>query len=186
MVLLIGRTDIAVYRQISDSVYDNVLNQHITDAQFSDIQKLMGSDFFNDLIRNSGDAKYTELLGGGDYTYNSIIYSNYGLKAVIVHYFHARYVMFGSNTDTPFGFVEKLTPESRGADIAAKRSLSKDSKNIAFNYWENVKLFLDRNANTYPLWKNGCQQNNKSRFKIYKVDGASKEHVPTRQRFSFE
>lgn len=173
VIQLIDRVDISGYRQISDTAYDKVLNQHINDAQFVDIQRLLGSDFYNDMIRNSTNANYVALLDGGDYAYQGITYSNYGLKAVLVHYFYARYVMFGDKTDTPFGFVEKLTPNSQGVDIANKKSLSKDSKDIAFNYWENVKDFLDRNADDYPLWKNNCVTYNRSQFKISKIGGGS-------------
>ncbi len=91
--------------------------------------------------------------------------------------------MFGSQTDTPFGYVEKLTPDSQGVDIANKRSKSKAAKNSAFNYWENVKDFLDRNADDYPLWKTNCVTENRSRFKVYKVDGGGRRSGSIASRF---
>jgi len=169
MTLLINRTDIAQYRQISDTVYDNVLNQHIFDAQFSDLQKLMGIDFYNDLIRNWQDAKYTELLDGGTYTYNNTTYTNVGLKVVLTHYAYSRYVLFGSQTDTPFGYVEKLNNDSQAVSIEAKKTIAKMNQQVAFNYWENVNLFLERNSTTYPLYKSGCVTQNRN-FRISKID----------------
>lgn len=168
MIQLITRSDIAVFTQISDTVYDSVLNQHINLAQFVDVQKLMGVDFYNDLIRNSTDANYISLLDGGDYTYQGITYTNEGLKSVIVHYTYGRYLLLGSQTDTPFGYVEKLTNDSQPVDITQKKTTSKMYQTTAFNYWENVKLFLDRNADDYPLWKNSCVTQ-RGTFRVSKI-----------------
>lgn len=154
---LITRADISTYRQISDSVYDNVLNPQIDDAQFLDVQKLLGERFYNDLILNSGDANYVALLTGGSYVYNGITYTNHGLKAVIVRYAYARYIQFGSFTDTPFSLVEKLSgQDSQQVSSIDKKNIAKSNQQAAFIYWENVKLFLDRNAADYPLWTNNC------------------------------
>jgi len=167
--LLINRADIAEYVQISDTVYDNILNKFIQQAQFADIQRLLGADFYNDLIRNSTEANYVTLLDGGDYVYNGVTYTNEGLKVVIIHYFEARYKISGSNVDTPFGLVIKTDPNSTNVDLPSRKTESKEAKNMAFNYWENVKLFLDRNSDDYPLWKTNCVTHSKSRFKVYKV-----------------
>ena len=149
---LITRNDIAQYRQITDNVNtDKVINEHITDAQFHDVQKLLGSDFYNDLIRNSTGANYVSLLNEGDYTFNSITYTNVGLKAVIAHYAYSRYILEGSQTDTPFGYVLKTNENSTPVSDASKSSKSKRSQIMAFNYWENVKDFLDRNNDDYPF-----------------------------------
>ena len=157
MALLINRDDIALYRQITDSVHTlKVINQHITDAQFVEIQRLLGVDFYNDLIQNSSDTKYTALLDGGTYEYSGVTYTNVGLKVVLVHYAYARYILMGSQTDTPFGYVQKTNDTSTPVTIEAKKTMAKMNENIAFNYWENVKIFLDRNNKTYPLWESGC------------------------------
>ena len=165
---LIGRTDIQVYRQISNSVYDDVLNQHISDAEFVDLQELMGMDFYNDLVRNKATALNVSLLDGGTYTYNEITYTNVGLKAVLSHYAYARYIMFGSQTDTPFGFVEKSTQESNPVSESGKKIMFKMNQQTAFKYWENVVSFLNKNESDYPLWKNGCNQT-KTKFRISKI-----------------
>lgn len=167
MIPLITRYDIEQYRQISKTsgkVSDDILNQSILDAQIVDVQPLVGSDFFNDILRNVSN--YQSLLDGGDYTYKNKTYSNYGLKAVIVFYAYSRYVMFGSTVGTQYGFMEKLNNESQHIDINMKKSVSKSNEKIAFNYWQNVKLYLDRNKDLYPEYKNGCNLNKKFRISI--------------------
>ncbi len=179
MIQLITRTDISDYVQISDTVYDNVLNEHINNAQFIDVQKLMGADFFNDLIRNPTDANYVSLLDEGDYIHKGTTYTNYGLRAVIVYYTNSRYKLSGSQTDTPFGLVEKVTSDSTPVADSSKKTAHKMNQQIAYNYWENVRLFLDRNSDDYPLWRDSCVTQ-RSTFRISKIGGST--NVP-RYRF---
>ena len=166
MIQLITRQDIATYAQISDTVLDNVLNQHINNAQFVDVQKLMGADFYNDMIRNSTDANYIALLTEADYTYKSIVYTNVGLKSVIVNYTYGRYVQFGSQTDTPFGYVTKDNQYSTPTGSGTKKSMSKSCEQTAYEYWKSVRDFLNRNTDIYPLW-NQCRT--RRRFSITKI-----------------
>jgi len=168
MTYLITKADIANYRQISDNVPDKVINPYIIDAQFNDLQKLLGGDFYNDLIRNYADSKYVSLLNGGDYEYNGTTYTNVGLKAVISHYAYARYILLGSNIDTPFGFVTKDSDSSTQTDLSTKKTIYKENENLAFNYWQNVLLFISRNASDYPLFTNSCVTRN-STFRISKI-----------------
>lgn len=170
MKLLINRNDFASnYRNITQSNYNNGnLEQHISDAQFVDVQKLMGLDFFNDLIRNHSSENYQTLLNGGVYQYDGQTYTNYGLKSVIVYYAYARYILMGSQVDTPFGFQEKNAPNSVSVSYQEKKSVFKMNENTAFNHWENVRRFIVRNEELYPLWDNDCVGTKKS-FRISKI-----------------
>lgn len=169
-MLLITRQDFTDnHRNISQSDFNSgILNQNISDAQFMDVQKLMGVDFYDDLIRNNADANYQALLIKGEYSYNGKIYTNYGLKAVIVFYSYSRYILTGSSVDTPFGFVTKESQHSTPVSKETKKSIFKMNQQIAYNYWENVALFLERNKEDYPLWKNNCV-NTRSTFRISKI-----------------
>lgn len=171
MKLLVQLSDFnANYRTLSQSNYNTGnLEQHISDAQFVDVQKLMGIDFFNDLLRNDTQAIYQTLLNGGDYTYNNKTYTNVGLKSVIVFYAYSRYLMFGSNVQTPFGLVQKQGNNSQEISFAEKKTMSKMNEQTAYNYWENVRLFIERNKTDYPLWKENCIVQHQS-FRISKIE----------------
>jgi hypothetical protein len=170
MPQLIDRTDFAAnYRKITDSNYNSgTLEQHIQDAQMVDVQFLMGRDFFNDMIRNYTDAKYTALLNAGDYNYQGAVYTNYGLKSVITLYAYSRYIVAGSQTDTPFGYVEKNATDSTRVDLDRKKSMGKSNEQAGFSNWENVRDFLNRNSTTYPLWKSECVSS-RGNFRITKI-----------------
>jgi len=168
MANLITRTDIALYKQISKTVYDDVLNPFISDAQFTDVQPLMGADFYFDMIANSGDANYQALLKAGTYSYQGETYTTVGLEAVIAHFAYARYIMFGSQVDTPFGFQEKTNENSNNVSVSGKKTIYKMNQQMAQGYWENVELFLIRKADDYPKWNNSCF-NKSGTFRISKI-----------------
>lgn len=132
---------------------------HILDAQVFDLQKLLGANFFNDLVENYTSTEYQTLLNGGTYVYKTVTYTNYGLKAVLVHYAYARYVRFGQNIDTPLGIVVKLSENSEQSSVGDKKAAYTDNQTLAFNYWENVRTFLDRNRTDYPLFDDNCVVN---------------------------
>ena len=167
--LLINRTDIADWKDVSQTINDKVLNQHIYDAQFIDLQKLMGSQFYNDLERNYDSTVYQSLLNEADYTYLSVTYFNAGLKRVLVDFAYARYILLGSNRDTPFGLVVKQTNESVQASQEDKKTIHKANQHTAFNYWENVVDFINRNTADYPLWQDAECVVKRGTFRISRI-----------------
>ena len=167
--LLINRTDIAEWKQVSSTVHDKTLNEHIFNAQFLDLQKLMGTEFFNDMERNYDSVVYKALLNEGDYVFEGTTYFNAGIKRVLVDYAYARYIILGSNQDTPFGQVVKQTNESMPSSKEDKKTIHKMNQQSAFGYWESVVNFLNRNASDYPLWNSTNCVNRQSNFKISRI-----------------
>jgi hypothetical protein len=143
---LINRFDISQYKQISQTVYDDVLNAIIIESQIQDLAPLLGERLFNDLLNNT--VNYNDLLEGGTYTHDNILYSNYGLKAVLSYYAYARYQMFGGVIDTPFSQIEKLEgAESRPTSDKTKKDLYQMNRDSAFNVWKSVENYLIRTNN---------------------------------------
>lgn len=142
MQLLITRTDIAKYRQISKTPNNDKLNEMILDAQLLDLQPLLGECLYNKLLASPAD--YEELLTGGIYEYDGICYTNYGLKMVLSYFVYARYIMFSSVTDTPFSVVEKLNSDSRPVEASAKKTIYSLNRDAAMQLWENVRNYLIR------------------------------------------
>jgi hypothetical protein len=163
---LVTRTDIALYKQISKTVYDDVLNAIIIDAQFQDVAPLLGERLFNDVMTNSGS--YTDLLDGSTYVYNGITYTNYGLKAVISYYVYARYVYYGSNIDTPFSIVNKLEgSNSQPISEKSKKDLYILNRDSAYKIWGSVDNFLRRTK--VELYTDSCKTKPNNTFKIRKI-----------------
>lgn len=165
MQLLISKSDIQKYRQLSNTSYDDKLNEMILDAQIIDVRPLLGEKLYNKIIADADS--YTELLEGGTYQYQGNTYNNYGLKMVLSYYAYARYTMFGSSIDTSFALVEKLNDTSKPTDYAQKKALWHNSNQAAFSIWENVREYLIRTKNTD--FTGNCQTKNNGGFNFSRI-----------------
>lgn len=163
---LITRDDIAKYKQLAKTKFNDKIDESIIEAQITDVAPLIGEALFNDLLTNT--AAHSELLDGGSYTVNGVTFENYGLKACLSHYAYARYQMFGDQVQTPFGNVQKLNSESKVVDYPIRKATYTKDCQTAFNIWENVKLFLIRKK--YPKFiADNCRKGYTPGLKIYKI-----------------
>lgn len=165
---LTTRTKVQVYKQVSNSVTQEVFDSILIQCQLEDIAPLLGEKLFNDIINNIGD--YTDLLSGGAYEVNGITYQNYGLEAVIAYYWYARYTMFGSVTDTPFGLMQKVSGEgTQEVSQKAKDALYNYNRQSAFTTWKSVENYLIRTNNALFNSVSLCQIKKKNNFNIQKI-----------------
>jgi hypothetical protein len=162
---LINRSDIARYKQIAKTPYDDKLHEQILDAQLLDLQPLMGESFFNKIIAQPDN--YSNLLNGCVYEHDGISYTNYGLSMVLTYFAYARYMMFSSVIDTPFSVVEKLNDNSRPVEASAKKTLYTLNREAAQQVWQNVHNYLLRTA--HPDYKKACGSNAGSGFRFQKI-----------------
>lgn len=167
--MLIDKTEIAKHRQISQSVRDDKINPFIEDAEFLDIKGLLGELLYNDIVANPTDQKNLDILNPKTYTYGDYDYKHQGLKKVESIFAYARYILSGSNTDTGFGFVNKTSQDSDPVDSAQKRIIYKKEIQTAHLYFNEIKTFLNRNTDTYPLWNADCIPKGAGRIKINKI-----------------
>ena len=164
--LLIDRAEIAKYKQISKTVNNEVLNQHIREAQENDLKPLLGERLYNTVLANLSD--YTDLLNGSFYTVGGVTYQNYGIKAVLAYYTFARYSMFGDVTDTPFSMVNKLNgQESTPISHSTKKAIYTENRNMAYNTFLTVDAFLRRTNNT--LYLQSCSRKNNAGLNFSKI-----------------
>lgn len=167
---LITKTEIAKYREISKSLRDEKINPYIDDAEFLDLRPMLGASLYHDLVANKADAKYVELMEGGDYQYNGETYYFPGLEKVLCLFAYARYVMFGSNTDTSFGFVQKSNQDSTPVPDITKKTIYTKDRQAAVEYFAEIAAFLSRNKDTYPKWRTGsCGRTGFGGFRISKI-----------------
>lgn len=169
MTLLLSRAQLQGYKQVSNSVYDDKLNQIIGESQFNDLMPLLGERLYYAIltdVEESGGV-YDDLLNGGTYDYQGVTYTNVGLRRVLSSYVYARYAMFGDVLDNPFGMTQKLNVnESQPIDYATKKSFFQMNQNEAYNYWLNVEKYLRRTGETLFTQ---CAGTKPKSFKISKV-----------------
>ena len=165
---LINKSDIIDVRQISKSVSEGIINNFIDEAQLLDLKPLIGENLYQEIVLNTSN--YHDLLNEITYNYNGSQLTSCGLKKVLIHFAYARYVMNGSTTDTPFGMVEKQFQDGRNIERTSKKEIYKYNQQIAFQYWQEVERYLNRNQELYPSWKNGyCEPRRNTSFRINKI-----------------
>lgn len=167
---LITKSEIAKHREISRGVRDDKINPFIEDAELLDLKPLLGSSLYFDLVKNKTDQKYIELLEPTEYDVKGVTYQHQGLSKVLSIFAFSRYVLFGSYTDTSFGFVEKNHQDSEKVQSDTKKIIYTKDKQTAIQYFKDIAFFLDQNKSTYPYWRQGCvSKSTGGGFRISKI-----------------
>lgn len=137
-----------------------------------EISKLLGSAFYQDICKNP--YKYENLLNGCqfiDYDGNTV--EHLGLYFVIAYLVYASYIRESYINDTFTGFVKKTRPDSELLSSGDLKNLETKNREIAFNAFELIKIYLEINSSNYPLWC--CQRKTiVNNFKIYGIKNTIK------------
>ncbi len=163
--MLISRTDIESFKDVSIHTTDSKLNQFINEAQVFDLRPLLGDEFYFHVVNNPGT--YTGLIDRSDFDVNGSTFEHYGLKSVLVEFFWARYTRQGGFNDTPTGNTIKLTDFSTETPKEDKRNEYKLSRQNANDYFELVKKYLDNSGIEY--WKGTFCSEVKKGFRISNI-----------------
>jgi hypothetical protein len=164
--MLVNLSEIQKHRPISESVNERIINQFIEDAQIADLRPLLGEKFYFSIINEPNN--YADLLEEKNYEFEEVQMTSPGIKKVLSLYAYARYILNGSQTDTPFGFVTKQYQEEKQVDRAGLKESYKATQQIAAQYWGQVELYLNRNSSDYPLWRDSCTLKNRT-FRLNKI-----------------
>ena len=163
---LITRSEIISKRAISKSTKEAVINQFIDDAELLDLLPILGEQFYFSIVSDPGS--FSDLLNEKKYTYNNVEITSPGLKRVLIDLFYARYILHGTQTDTPFGFVEKTYQDAKPVERINRKEIYKLSQQTAMQYWSQVEKYLQRHSDTYPLWNVGCGVRKRT-FRLNKI-----------------
>lgn len=150
--LLWTYADQQTIKPISANFPRGEFEQIMEEVQVEDLQKLLGFDFYQDIIQNPTGTWNAKLLDGGEYEYNSVTYFYEGLKYVLAYFAYARYVKISSKKDTATGFVSKQFEDSRQINVGKELNLHKDFTKIAFKYWEECQKFLSANSSEFSYY----------------------------------
>lgn len=165
MELLINKTDIEKYFQVALGRNEADIKKFIQQAQMFDLKKLLPEKFFYDLIKNRSQANYQALINGCEYTYEDFEYQHEGLKGVLAHFAYGTYLFKGGITDTSFGQVIKKSQHSDPVDFKERKDWYYKHREQANILFEDVKNYLDRNVDQFPVWAECTTVVTKRRFK---------------------
>lgn len=137
-------------KPIEGNSIPNRFEQLRKDVELNDIQKYLGFEFYQELIRNP--SAYVTLLNGGSYTYGGYTYQFNGLKYVCAYLLYARYIRESSVNDTFSGFVTHTTEGMQRISSGELQNLENRYKEIAGTMWDECDRYLcTLNLNWYPM-----------------------------------
>lgn len=161
MIALVTKADLDTYKYIADSVKNSTSwPQFVSEAQMFDVKFWLGDALLSELVDQATVPPYSAanvvLLNGGKYVYNSHTYHSQGLKAAIIYYAFARFTNRTSFNYTAAGIVLKDSDLSTPASTKDIQRLETEGRLMAEAIKCEVILFLNRNAATYPLWRDSA------------------------------
>lgn len=169
---LTTKAEIAEYREIATTVKDKKFNPYLEDAQELDVLQAVGEVFFRWIEDNPTNALAVAVLDPKTYQDDDgNTRRHQGLKKVIGIFAYARYILFGSGTDTGFGYVEKQHQDSRQVSDIGKRNKYKAEQQTATQYLSQVLRYVAENYTDYePLgYNSGNCRTNTSGIRISKI-----------------
>lgn len=156
MAILWTHANQQTIKPISANFSQDQFVQLQTEVQVEDLQKLLGFDFYQDLIQNPTSTANAALLDGGTYEIAGVTYSYVGLKFTLAYYLYARYVKVSFKKDTAAGLVRKNFEDSRQLDRGELGDYHKDFRKVAGSYWEENEKFIIANSSDYPFYNCDC------------------------------
>lgn len=124
------------------------LEKEVEDYELS---KLLGYAFFQDVSENP--TNYVDLLDGCSFEdIRGITVNHVGLRKVLAYLVYSKYVGSSFVKDTFTGFVQKTRQDSETIGEGTRKRLMQESYEIAMNYFELIKMYIELNNDTYPLW----------------------------------
>jgi hypothetical protein len=183
--LLIKQADFQIYRDASDNMDDNRMNQGINEAQVNEMTQFLGGQLYLAMILDYVEGTdsftnplYESLWFGEDYTYQNKTVRFHGLKPAITLYAYARMLDNLQVNITRAGVNTFVDPEVSEATSQAQIATKvKSARSQALVYVSGAYRFLVENASDYPLFDKSAQGIiNKKSFQSFKV-GAG-EQIP--------
>jgi hypothetical protein len=132
--------------------------QIASEVESLELDKLLGYAFYQAV--SATPTNYTNLLDGcsfEDYHGNTVTHK--GLRYVLKYLNYAKYIGEANVFDTYTGMVQKTRQDSESLSVGQIKNLQQESREIAFNAFALIRIYLNKNSTTYPLWN--CQSDKK-------------------------
>ena len=141
MANLITAAEFVEFRKISKKFSEEKIDESIELAEQSDFQDSLGGFYF-DVVKNSGESSYAELMNGSEFEYESESWTHKGLKAFLADLALARYLLTINVNLTSFGATVKLTPDSEPVDRNTIRDMIKQAQQDASIKFSIIRKYI--------------------------------------------
>lgn len=170
--ILILQSDFDCIIDIANICSYEHLCPYIRECQSLELPKLLCDNLFIELLNDSENAIYTDLLCGSTFTdCSGKTKLHFGVKRMLMYLAYSKYILRGGYIDSGYGIVEKMGENFMTTPIAEKEKLSKHYRSIAFDYYENIKSYLCVNKDTFNLdcFECECECDNTNKYKNLKI-----------------
>jgi len=114
------------------------------------LTQLLGTAFAQDV--QAHPTNYVALLDGVSFDYCGQTIKQVGLRTILAYFVYAQYIGVSDIEDTFTGVVMQNRAETTHVSAGRIANLQNDNRQIAQQYWEVTKKYLNSNTATYPLW----------------------------------
>lgn len=164
---IITKEQIAEFKQLTVNMNEvKLLNQYIVEAQEFDLRPFLGDGLYmalyDDYFNSPSLETYSDLYNGSTYTFNGKTYKHEGIVSVLAYYSYARYLSDSNVKSTATGMRTKVNEFSEPISSQDVSRMMSQARSGGVVYQERVKLFLDRNYLSYPLWEIGASKGRRS------------------------
>lgn len=167
--LLINIEDVREYRDIDPNYNEERFNAFLRDIQRRNLRDFLGSSLYLDMMNNIAESKYTDLVEGKEYTYESETIEYLGLKPILVYLWLAKVAREGEQYITNYGPVNfDNNTQEMFKQSANKERIANDYMATSQYYMNEAIRFLDTYYTTYPLWKRRIEKKG-TQFTMFKI-----------------
>jgi len=168
MANLITVNEFTTLKHISKKIDTDRIEQAIGFAQDIDLYDYLG-DFLFDVLTNSAEVAYADLMDGSTFTEGSFEFRHAGLKSLLADLAYVRYLMSSNVNDTPFGLVQKSSQDSTPLDRGLIKDLASQAMRDADIKFSLINKYLEENLGTFTRYAKGDNPNintNRTRFEV--------------------
>lgn len=159
--IIINKGTVERVVQLSVGFSKDEFKRYCIEAQEFDFKPMVCEEFYNDLIDNYTSDNYQTILKGGNYTYEDVVRYFRGLEHCLSYFAYSRFLLESPVNSSAHGVTYKKTNHSEPVPYSERQQLAKRYNEKALQVYQDIKLFLDRNEDTYTSWKcnNSCGGN---------------------------
>lgn len=133
---------------ISNNVNPRYVIPYAALAQDKSLKGILCNDLYAELEEQSINNTLTDA--------NQTLIDDY-IKPFLVFKTYERYLAYANYKSTPAGIASTKGEDYELASDAAISMMIRQASDDAKYYENNLRLFLDDNKDTYPLWRDNCQ-----------------------------
>lgn len=153
---IISVDEFAEYRNISKRLDRGKIEEAISLAQQSDLNRILGNFYF-DVVKNQDQQAYEDLMMGSEFTYCDDEFTHQGIKSLLADYTYARFVYMINVNLTPFGAHKKLSNDSEPIDRNIIKDLAKQAQVDAGIKFETIEKYILSDTTTFSRYCSGTK-----------------------------